>query len=85
MKKSDEMARYKKEILEKFEELPVKMQISFTWFIENIETVERMCRISQISPEELRTQVQKALDEEDYLMYVLLVFKDIYDKNHSNN
>lgn len=85
MKKSDEMAKYKKEILENFKELPLKMQISFTWFIENIETVERMCRISQISPEELRTQVQKALDEEDYLMYVLLVFKDIYDKNHSNN
>lgn len=80
MNKSDKIARCDKETLEKFQELPVKLQISFRWLIENIEFVEDMCKISQISSEEIRTQIQETLEAEDYLMYVLLVFKNMYDK-----
>lgn len=80
MNKSDKIARCDKETLERFKELPVKLQISFRWLIENIEFVEDMCKISQISSEEIRTQIQETLEAEDYLMYVLLVFKNMYDK-----
>ncbi len=61
-----------KELLERFNQMPEKLQHAFIWPIENFEEVEQICEGEPLSPEKREELMKKARRDDDTYMVVLL-------------
>ncbi|MCU7378934.1 hypothetical protein OBO34_11260 [Clostridiales Family XIII bacterium ASD5510] len=69
-----------KDIIEQLEKLPEHMQAAFFWAIKNLELVKEMCKVSDMSSEEIEYYLDVAMKKEDHYLYTLMLFKKIYDE-----
>ncbi len=68
-----------KELLERFNQMPEKLQHAFIWLIENFEDVEQMCEGEPLSPETREQFMERALRNDDTYMIVLLAAEKVFN------
>ena len=76
MEKISEENRIK--IEENLKKLPEKAQRAFCWAIENRDFVIEMCRESDMTYEEIEENKKKALEKEDYILFLILHITEMY-------
>lgn len=67
-------------MMDKIKELPEEMQRSFCWVIKHIEIVDELVQGEKLSQKEMKELIQNALEREDYIMILILLYKESYDK-----
>lgn len=65
-----------------FQELPQGMQSAVLWIIEHNEIVDYLVQGEKVPEKEIEDLIQKAIEKNDYLMVVMLVYKRVYDMNN---
>ena len=72
MKEKDEQI---KNIVEQIKALPDEMQKAIYWLIQNIEIADQLSEGTRMTDEEIEQFTQRALARRDYVMLVLIKYK----------
>lgn len=64
-----------KGLIKEIELLSIKAQKAIYWLIQNIELVEQITKGEKIQKLVLEKYIEQAIDQEDYFLLALLVYK----------
>lgn len=70
-----------KMLIEKYETLPDEQKKAVCWFIKNMDVAERLSKGEKIPKDEMKNLIEKALNKEDYIMLIRLLYKQQKDEN----
>lgn len=74
MKKSSNNELFEKEL----EGLPPKAQQAICWIAENFDAVLQLCKEPDMTEQEIKKQIVKAAEKDDYLAVALLSIAQMY-------
>lgn len=70
-----------KRLINMYQVLPAEIQYALLWVMEHWEIVDFLVQGDKVSEQEIEDLIQMAMEKEDYLMVVMLVYKRVYDIN----
>ena len=68
------------DLIEKVNQLPPEIQTAFWWIVENLDFVNELCKGEKMQENIIDDLAQKALEKEDYLLFLLIQYKKIKDQ-----
>lgn len=67
---------------QQIQQLPIKKRRVFIWFIDNFDTVIKMCEESNLTEQEVLLLRQTAVENDDTVLEFLMILKGILDSNN---
>jgi len=73
------------ELMKKIDGLPEFKQAAVQWTLCHWNLVKELCEHeNNLSPEDIEKEIQKAVEEKDYVYYALLVYLKVISKEKEN-
>lgn len=68
------------DVLEQIGRLTVKQQQAAAWMLGNIELLDRLCEGEKMAEEQIIELKKKALENNDYIMLIMILYKAEKDR-----
>lgn len=68
-------------LINMYQALSPEIQYALLWVIEHWKIVDFLVQGEKVPEKEIEELIQKAMEKEDYLLVVILVYKRVYDIN----
>lgn len=70
-----------RKLVEIYKTLPLEIQSAMLWLMDHMEVVDCLVQGEKAPVKEIENLIHKAIDKDNYLMVVILVYKRIFDMN----
>lgn len=70
-----------RKLVEIYKTLPLEIQSAILWLMDHMDIVDYLVQGEKAPVKEIEDLIHKAIDKDDYLMVVILVYKRMFDIN----
>lgn len=71
------------EFIKEYEGLTTEQKKAICWLIENNEIADELSKGEKIPKDEMESLINRAIQKDDYIMLVLLIYKNQIDENNN--